>query len=52
MNTKHKHKLNVLYANYIYSLLHTQLLYKKYTAAKVAAKRAPKDKPSGHETFP
>ena len=48
MNTKHKHKLNVLYANYIYSLLHTQLLYKKY----IAAVRAPKSKPNGHETFP
>ena len=47
-----KHKLNVLYANYIYSLLHTQLLYKKYTAAKIASKRSPNIKPSGTETFP
>ena len=45
---KHKIKVDAAYKKYIYSRLHTELLYRMY----VAAKRSPIVKPSGYETFP
>ena len=45
---KHKIKVNAAYIKYIYSRIHTELLYRQY----VAAKRSPIVKPSGYETFP